>query len=151
MHKKTEKPNDEILALAVEDYLNHLKKKLLNEGLIKSINDPKMQNIETKKQQKLANRYWAISSMFTTAIQGKGRGEFSQKDYEAVSAAVNTCKKNKPDWSERIFLQKLTDFLSLGLKPLYRSIFSKETALEKKIGAELDKKEEDDLPPSPKP
>jgi hypothetical protein len=140
--KKT-KPSIEVTAeemgktikQTLSQYEAHLRQKLLNERVLNNIEseiniDVIRQGTLTTKQQKLLNRYEAINTVYKDI---KDKSSLDNKDYLVVKTAVETCQNNKPAWSERSFLQKFTDLLSLGLKPLYRSFFSKEKQIKEEL------------------
>ncbi len=136
MYQSVETVRVEILKEVVSDYEAHLAKKIeeLNfliskeEGVI-SISNLNKEDI-TPAQQKLLNRYQAIAA-FNEKM--KDTRSINESTFSEAQDVFITCLKNKPDWSERPFLQRLTDVLSVGFKPLYRAFFSKEAQLEKKI------------------
>ena len=78
--------------------------------------------------KKMLTRYQNISDLAATLASKK---TLNHSDIKLATNKIITCLNNKPDWSERPFLQKLTDVLSLGIKPLYRAFFSKEKTLQK--------------------
>ncbi|ARB92656.1 hypothetical protein [Legionella longbeachae] len=123
----------------IKDYKEHLKGKLEQEGLKKTpegdivtLNNEK---VFTPKQQKLINRYNAISGV---NADFESKKELSEVEISTAKKALQTCLENKPEWSERPFLQKLTDVLSIGFKPLYRAFFSKESKMEEQLDKQLD-------------
>ena len=119
----------DVLRATVPAYRDHLKAKLIENGVnldtIKEIQPGTLPRI-----QKLINRYNAI---VTLDIKIKDKVYITLDDIEYAKTTVTTCLKNKPTWSERPFLQQLTDVLSLGLKFLYREFFSKEKDFQKKM------------------
>ena len=106
----------------VREYRDHLSMKMKEHGIELSGVRENLNNY----QKKLANRFDAINNVNE---QIQGMKILDPCHFEIVGVAVKASIKNQPDWSERSFLQKLTDFLSLGLKPLYRRFFSKESSL----------------------
>jgi hypothetical protein len=49
-----------------------------------------------------------------------------------IAQTVEICKENKPEkksWSEKKFIDKLTDILSFGIKPLIQTIFFKDNSV----------------------
>jgi hypothetical protein len=123
-----EKANDIMpLKNIVTDYKTHLEKQLQQEGLPISA---KASEAKTPMQEKLINRYQAITQL-QEQIKEQKLLDLSNK--ASAKEALSTCLKNKPDWSERPFLVKLTDVLSLGIKPIYRAYFSKEAKMEQDI------------------
>jgi len=88
----------------------------------------------TPKQDKTRKRYEAI-----LLLDKRIRNKLILDDIDILSAkdALNMCITNRPDWSERPFLQRLTDVLSFGFKPLFRFFTSKETELEEKLDQQL--------------
>ena len=133
--EETAEEMEKTIKQTLSQYEGHLRQKLLNDGILDNIeskvNINKIrQDTLTTKQRKLLNRYAAISRIYNDI---KDKPSLDERDYSAVKTAVNTCQNNKPTWSERSFLQKFTDLLSLGLKPLYRLFFSKEKQFEEEL------------------
>ncbi len=124
----------------LSQYEAHLRQKLISEGLLvlqKLKSEGQLADVmirvdalTTTKQQKLLTRYKAIRAVYNDI---KDNSPLNKEEYKKVKDAVITCQENKPAWSERAFLQKLTDIFSLGFKPLYRFFFSKEAQLEEKL------------------
>jgi hypothetical protein len=83
----------------------------------------------TKYQIKLVNRYVQV----TQACDYFSKNGVDAVAVDRAKVAAKDCINQRPDWSERPFLQKLTDFLSLGVKPLYRAFSSKEKPLMKDL------------------
>lgn len=125
------KKKEETIINTISLYRDHLRKKMENEGLFEYASSYRT----TAKQDKLIKRYEAINNVY---YQINKKSSLNGNEFENVKDAVSTCLRNKPEWSERSFLQKLTDILSLGLKLLYRGFFSKEKQLEEKLQNELD-------------
>ncbi|WP_287007478.1 hypothetical protein [Legionella sp.] len=98
--------------------------KVTEKGEVVSPDEP------TSKQQKLINRYQALH-VLCQELQGKKL--FDCKDREMIAGVLEICALNGADWHERDFNQKLTDILSVGLKPFYRAFFSKEAAYQQAI------------------
>ena len=119
------------IKVAVKEYSEYLSKKATNEDLF---NDYSVSHEKTTKRGKLEKRYIAISKLNKDI---KDKDFLDDNDIKNAKDALSICLDNKPNWSERSFLQKLTDVLSMGFKPLYRAFFSKEKELEKKLGDEL--------------
>lgn len=116
----------EALKGTVPLYLAHLKEKLKEHGVdIKNINTETPPII-----LKLITRYNAINDLDKKI---RDIPNLDKEDLEFAKNAIKTCLSNKPDWSERPFLDKLTDVLSFGLKPLYRVFFSKEKNFQESI------------------
>ena len=111
----------------IEEYYKHLGDKLSAEGI--TAQDKSFEY--SPKQNKLIARYKAIQNVHNNI---KNNTELTSDEINSVKEAVEECINNRPDWSERPFLQKLTDVLSLGLKPLYRAFLSKEAILQNKLG-----------------
>lgn len=104
------------------EYKNHLHAKLLEADVIISGKAFLCLSGEmTPKLEKLIKRYKTI-----TALDIKKLDLERAEDVHKVSLAVETCKKLAPDWLERTMLQKITDILSIGIRPLLRMFFSKE-------------------------
>lgn len=116
----------------ISEFKTHLQDKLENEGIIISSDEELVLLIDepTLKQQKLVNRYKAIS-ILDKQIQDKT--VLRNEDKEIVGMIIEICHYNEPSWYERQLTQKFTDVLTVGLKPLYRSFFSKETRYRDKI------------------
>jgi hypothetical protein len=87
----------------------------------------------TPKQEKLKTRYNAIREL-DDQINDKNCLEINK----TAKKALNSCLENHPDWSERSFLQKLTDVLSFPFKPLYRAFFSKERMFENELSQSIE-------------
>ena len=68
----------------------------------------------------------------------KDKESLTASDMKFAKEQIKKCLDNKPDWTERPFLQKLTDVLSFGIKPLYRAFFSKEKELQKTMEQSID-------------
>ncbi|MBA2649360.1 MAG: hypothetical protein H0U75_07155 [Legionella sp.] len=108
-------------------YQHHLEKKILKMGTVTPGYQSNVLNIELS--QKLQRRYEASISL-TTLSQ---TGTLSSRDVKEANGLLEKILDNRPDWSERPLLQQITDFLTLGLKPLYRGFFSKEKDLQQKL------------------
>lgn len=119
------------LKVIVSEYKEHLANEVKKEGfsIASGAIQPTAEDITTY-QQKLINRYNAINEL-SNIIQGKN--SLNATEIKEAKHAVKTCLNNKPEWSERPFLQKLTDGLSLGFKALYRAFYSTESIAEKQI------------------
>ena len=112
------------LKAAVSGYLDHLHEKLKSHSVqLDHNNKPILPDDSSPYIKKLVTRYNTIFDLHST-IKDKPILEIA--DLTSAKNAVNCCANNKPEWSERPFLQKLTDRLSLGLKVIYRAFFSKE-------------------------
>lgn len=112
---------------AVSFYKNHLESKLEENG----IKIPLSGDLSTEASpiiQKLIIRYESILQL-ESRLENKEYLTLDDKKF--AKQQVKKCLNNTPYWSERPFLQKLTDVLSLGMTALYRSIISKEKELEK--------------------
>lgn len=113
----------------IKKYKEHLQKKL-------KANSVNIQDISTKDKpfypriQKIVNRYNAISAL--DEHLGK-KLIYNEEDIEFAKSQIQICINNHPDWNERTFIQKLTDFLSFGIKPYLRYYFSKEKDLGESI------------------
>lgn len=124
----------------VSELKNHLENKIGKEMAFIIDGEGNLVELSSKitpKNEKLAMRYKAIFELDKTI---KDKSNLSAEDIEKAKKALKTCLNNKPEWSERPFLQKLTDVLSIGFKPLYRAFFSKEKELEKKLENDLSPK-----------
>ncbi|MFA5960873.1 MAG: hypothetical protein WC785_10200 [Tatlockia sp.] len=123
------------------DYKHHLDQKFKENGFIRTETGIQRNDNKplTSKQEKMINRYTAVVNLEETL---KNKKTMRDEDVVAAKETLTTCLNNKPDWSERPFLQRFTDLLSAGLKPLYRSFFSKESQFQKEI---------DETLPKPKP
>jgi hypothetical protein len=122
------------LKAVVKELKDHLEQKLRNEDLNVPTDRENITTTDGKsvtiKQQKLINRYTAISTLHD---QIKDKTNMADSDKEDAKTVLKTCLDNRPEWSERRFLQQLTDMLSVGFKALYRAFFSKETTLGNEI------------------
>jgi hypothetical protein len=121
----------------------HLANKMQKEGFVPTyendLSDESFVNLSdseeyTPAQRKLITRYDAI---FKLNKQIGHKSNLDESDIQTAKVALDTCLKNKPDWSERPFLQQLTDILSFGFKALYRAFFSNESKLEEKLDKSL--------------
>lgn len=133
----------ELLTEIVANYQKTLTEKLRKENFTFSENGDLLslnKNNNTSNQDKLIERYKAITKLNNLFIQRAiDKDPLSEADFTQAKDALVFCLNNKPDWSERPFLQKLTDILSLGLKPLYRTFFSTEGKAEKALANILPK------------
>jgi hypothetical protein len=93
-------------------------------------------NKSTAYYMKLQTRLAAIKEL-NTRIENKESLE--EADIKQVKSTLQTCLSNKPDWSERPFLQILTDILSFGFKPLYRFFNSREKDFESELSQSVKK------------
>lgn len=119
-----------VLKENIHAYKEHLVSKLAERG-VEFI--PPLERISENTPpilQKMIQRYHAISNIEHSI---RNKQSLSKTDMDFAKTQVKTCLENKPDWSERPFLQKLTDVLSLGMKPLYRAYFSKEKDMQSAI------------------
>ncbi len=118
-----------VLSETLPKYENYLENKLRENGV--EIPLPKEMPEDTPPIiQKMVTRYQALLDL-GARIQGKEK--LDENDVKFATSQIKKCLDNKPDWAERPFLQKLTDVLSLGIKPLYRTFFSKEKELQTTI------------------
>lgn len=101
--------------------------------LLKKIKENTDESSSSEKQKLEAKRS-AISGLYSHIKEKKS---LETTDKERVKFGLSACLKMS-DWSERPFLQRLTDVLSFGFKPLYRAFFSKESLLEKELSQSLD-------------
>lgn len=116
----------------VSGYQAHLLAKLSSAG-VRVYPDGTMSTLSKdlpKAVQLLINRYQAITELHDHI---KDKKILTNEDLAIAKNSFTKCKDNHPDWSERTFIQKLTDILSLGLKPLYRTLFSREAQLSKEM------------------
>ena len=155
----SKKQRDAEIKATVSEYQEYLYKKMENKGfgarlrLVSSplvetsgedetedetedITEPSAEK-NTPVQEKLKKRFGAINELNNRI---KDKPNLNDEDIKKAKKALKTCLNNKPEWSERPFLQKLTDVLSIGFKPLYRAFFSKEKELEKKLENDLSPK-----------
>ncbi|KTD33756.1 hypothetical protein Lnau_2233 [Legionella nautarum] len=123
--------NVRVIKETVADFKLRLQSKLAQEG-IKVTKEEEVVSPEepTCKQQKLINRYQAVHVLWQE-LQEKEL--FDHNDRELIFGVLEICALNEADWYERDFNQKVTDILSGGLKPLYRTFFSKEAAYKLEI------------------
>lgn len=117
----------------VSDYHDLLINKLAKENISvtanRSLTIPDTKTLSAK-QTKLIKRYEAIAQLHE---QIQGKSYLDEEMLEQARATLKICKENQPDWSERSFIQKLTDILSLGINPIYRSFFAQEALISKEI------------------
>lgn len=116
-----------VLTNTLPAYKDHLENKLKENGV--GIPPPKEMPEETSSMvKKMVTRYQAVLDL---GEKIKDKESLTAGDMKFAKEQINKCLNNRPDWSERPFLQKLTDVLSIGIKPLYRAFFSKEKELQK--------------------
>lgn len=121
----------------VSELKDHLKNKIDREGayIFDNKGHPIASSPEiSSKNKKLATRYNAI---FELDRRIKDKNILDPDDLQEAKNTLNVCLSNKPGWSERPLLQKLTDVLSFGFKALYRAFTSKEKELEDKVDQSL--------------
>lgn len=123
---KEKKEKKEIIE-TLQEYKEHLQEKAIKKGLNF---DSKGESLELPEnlsgyQLKLKERYDAIKEACQIATSSEGN-TLNSEDKEKIKKCFKKCTENRPDWSERPFLQKLTDVLSFGMKPLFRGFFSNE-------------------------
>ena len=131
------------LLTEVINYCVHLKGKMINSGYMFWDDDSRYvapnDGSKTEKMDKLEKRFDAMYSIANRLSEKKQVGglylALSQEDKQKTRDAVDACRKNKPDWRERSFLQKITDVISLGTKALVRFFCSKEKSFRKNIEA----------------
>jgi hypothetical protein len=120
------------LKKVVHDYLDHLTKKLTENGILVSRTHEVLRSTQEDSPviKNQIKRYTAIFSLYTII---KDKKSLDDDDINQALQTVATCTKSRPAWSERPFLQRLMDILSFGIRPLYRSFFSKEVRLQQEI------------------
>lgn len=134
---KSKKTNQ--LLTIVEEYFNHLAHKMKDAGYILDKNSGSLEfkGIKTEKIKKLERRYKAVLKLKIYLDEKKqSNGLYlgvNRKDQKKIIDTVNFCRKHKPDWMERSFIQKITDIISLGTKALARSFFSQEKTYRKNL------------------
>lgn len=106
------------------DYRDHLQTKIDKAGLT---NDS---DLISSSQADLLIRYNALND-FLNLYKYDSNVQNNMK--QTGSDVLKICLNHHPDWSERPFLQKFTDVLSFGFKPLYRAYFSPEVRLASKL------------------
>lgn len=134
LRPEAEEMSEKRIKTAVEEYRAHLAEKIKEENIVIPTDGRDTSNEMSPKQQKLVKRYETISEL-SERIKDKPR--LDESDQQAAKKALDTCLKNKPEWSEEPFLRKLTDVLSFGLTALYREFVSKETELKGGVEQEL--------------
>nr|WP_141650478.1 hypothetical protein [Legionella massiliensis] len=111
----------------IEDYSGFLQAKIEKEGINRDDQDL------SPIQEKLVNRAEALEAFLRVSEESAN----TKPLIADATSAFKTCLANQPDWSERPFLQKLTDVLSLGIKPIYRTFFSQEAKHLAKLSDEV--------------
>lgn len=134
LHDKMTALASQELKTTLERYQAHLKKKLQAQGIDMPIAGNDQVNHSTYLN-KLVKRYEAIRTL-NQNMHSKRR--LQQQDFSDAQKAIKTCIDNKPTWPERPFIHKLIDLLSLGIKPLYRTFFSKEDEFKKTLDDYVD-------------
>lgn len=126
---KVAKVDEVALKFVINNYLLHLEKKLKDNEISFTPGQPlSTEEVTSPIKRKLITRYNVIVNLDKTL----GHNTIKE-DIESAKLALKECTENKPDWSERPWLQMLTDVLSMGLKPLWRAFNSKETEHEKTL------------------
>lgn len=116
----------ESLGTIIDDYKAHIKGK--NNDIDINFND----NNLTPKQQKATRRYEALIKLENAAVQLAFNNKFDA-NFQKMKQALENIRANEPTWFERSALQKLTDIMSLGIKPLIKYFYSKEKKFKKEI------------------
>jgi len=110
-------------------YKQHLEQKLYKkEGIDIAPNSVVNYTASEDNNSKLLQRYQAINKIDLTNFDITDKVQI-----EDLSSALDQCKSLKPSWKERELIQKITDVLSFGIKPLIRALTSKQTKLETEI------------------
>ncbi|CDZ78992.1 hypothetical protein BN59_03307 [Legionella massiliensis] len=109
----------------IDALLRHLETKLASQGVI----DAQKSGLSVK-QEKLLNRY---SAVYDLRDYCKDKLIFSEEDRAKVQGVLSVCLENDPSWFERTLIDKISDVLSLGLKPIYRCFFSVESNYRKTL------------------
>ena len=128
--KKSQEEIKNQLIHYVNDYKDLLINKLAQQGVhfSKDTGQEHFLRGKTKKINDLLIRYHAINNLDIENIDIT-----HETQIQTVNQAVELCKSHRPAWIERDLLDKITDFLSFGIKPLIRALTSKQTKLEKEI------------------
>ena len=108
-----------------KNYQSHLENKLKEKGFNIPLKD--MPEDISPITKRLITRYKTVLEL-NQKINDKEN--WNKHDVDFAKDKIKICLDNTPDWSERPYVQKLTDILTLGLKALFRSFFSKERALQ---------------------
>ncbi|KTD53775.1 hypothetical protein Lsan_4185 [Legionella santicrucis] len=92
-----------------------------------------------KNQVKLSNYSLEIKNLINKngGYIHSEKPAFTEDDKKNITNALEVCITNQPAWSERPYLQRLTDILSFGFKMLYREFCSKEDNLHNKLESRL--------------
>lgn len=132
-----ERQQQQQLKITVHEYKDYLQNEIKKEDCF-TINDAGQvvpSNVEMNiYQEKLYNRYEAIWELDKKI---RDKTPLDDNDIKMARKKVSECLSNKPNWSERPFLQKFTDILSMGFKPLYRAFISEESNMEKELSHSL--------------
>lgn len=124
----------QLLIDKVNEYKNLLINKLGEQGIDFNENTGQMYSLKydennlPKNVNDLLERLEIINNLQIESIDITDNAQVQK-----VHAAVERCKSYRPAWIERDLLQKITDILSFGIKPLIRALTSKQTKVEKEI------------------
>lgn len=134
----------------VKEYKAHLLNRMKRENipatplsaLSSADTEPASPQVGNSRAQKLLNRYQAICTL-EKQIANKNIVDAEVKGF--VKTAYKTCNENRASWSERPFLDKFLDVISLGIRAALRNRFSKE----RQYSADLDEMAPESSPPTP--
>lgn len=130
---------EKALLKLMNDYANHLDNKL---NRVRKIN-PDSNNEYFKKLQQ---RYDAIVPLAKNIGEYPPENGLDQEQISEIKNALAECKRNVPTYRERFDVKRLTDImsflsdiLSLGIKPLYRTITSSEKKYKEELTQSINK------------
>jgi hypothetical protein len=119
----------------IQDYTEHLQMKIAREGILLPTDKHEPVGIPegaSEYQKKLITRYNSMLDVNNTI-----KSPLTCESTNKIKEGLIICNTSSPTWSEKPFITKLTDILSLGLKPLLRSYFSSEATYQKSLNSEL--------------
>lgn len=112
---------------AINSYQIHLEKKL--EGILLSADGtPAIIKNDDDFPHSLLKRYENIHNLDIKNIDIT-----DEQQIKKVEAIMQECKDLKPSWEERSLLDKITDVISFGIKPLVRYLTSTQNKIESEI------------------
>jgi hypothetical protein len=121
------------LKKTVSEYRAYLQNHLVKEGIMNSETIKIIKivpNDHIKQQLKAVIKFKAMDDL-DMRIQTKAF--LDESDLIAAKEAFTVCMTKYADWFETQFIQKVTDILSLGIKPLYRVFLSQEKIYAQKV------------------
>ena len=114
---------------AVNSYQAHLERKLESHGILVSTDGtPASIRNDDQFPQNLWKRYEQIRNLDIKNIDIT-----DEQQIKKVEATMQECKDLRPSWEERSLLEKVTDVISFGIKPLVRYLTSRQNKIESEI------------------